>query len=271
MMIDSPIKWVGGKSKLRSEVIARFPHDAECYAELFAGAGWVLFGKNPHPVEVLNDKDGELMNLYRVLKWRPAELLEEIQRSLYSRSLFMELRGQDTALLSELDKAVRTYLMIQMAFGSDISRSQTASFGFRNKSRGDLFLNKSLDQIFPASARLRGVFIECGDFDDIIRRYDQPRSLFFADPPYLGTCGYAEEFNECDHERLAASLQSIQGRFLVTVGDHPRIREMYAGCHFEETTEARAITPHRKENGRAAALILYISNYVPKDGGLFSE
>lgn len=268
-MIDSPIKWVGGKSKLRSEVIARFPHDAECYAELFAGAGWVLFGKNPHPVEVLNDADSELMNLYRVLKWRPAEMLEQIQQSLYSRAWFMELRSADTSTMSELDKAVRTYLMIQMAFGSDISNSEKASFGYWNKSRGDLFLYKSLDQIFPASARLRGVFVECGDFAKIIERYDQPRTLFFADPPYLGTCGYAEEFNECDHERLAEALQSIEGRFLVTVGDHPRIREMYAGCHFEETVEARALA--RASEGRVAAPILYISNYIPKDGGLFAE
>lgn len=268
-MIDSPIKWVGGKSKLRSEVIARFPHDAECYAELFAGAGWVLFGKNPHPVEVLNDKNDELMNLYRVLKWRPAELLEQIQHSLYSRSLFMELRAQDASTLSEMDKAVRTYLMIQMAFGGDISNSQSASFGYWNKSRGDLFQFKSLDQIFPASARLRGVFVECGDFTDILRRYDQPRTIFFADPPYLDTCGYAEEFNECDHERLAEALKGIQGRFLVTVNDHPRIREMYAGFHFEEAKEARALA--RASEGRVAAPILFISNYIPKDGGLFAE
>lgn len=91
-MLSSPIKWVGGKSKSRADIIGLLPAGAECYCEVFAGAAWVLFGKPSHPVEVLNDKNGDLVNLWRVLKHRPAELLERVHQSLYSREQFMVLR-----------------------------------------------------------------------------------------------------------------------------------------------------------------------------------
>jgi DNA adenine methylase len=266
-LVDSPIKWVGGKSKLRSEVIRRLPKDAECYAEVFAGAGWVLFGKTPHPVEVLNDKNGELCNLYRVLKWRPAELLEEVQSLLYSREMFLDLRDNEPPAYDELSRAVRFYALIQMAFGAELSRSRNASFGFRNKSRGDLFLNKSIHQIFPAAERLSNVFVENLDFTDLLRRYDQPRTIFFCDPPYLDTEGYEEAFGLNDHEQLSSTLRGIEGRFLLTVNDHPCIREFYAGCRIEPYEEARAKA--RASEGRQAAACLFISNYDPFDGGLF--
>lgn len=260
-MLDSPIKWVGGKSNLRAEVIRRLPADAECYVEVFAGAAWVLFGKPSHPVEVLNDANGDLVNLWRVMKWRPAELLEAVHQHLYSREEFMELRRQRPDGKDEMERAVWLYLLIQMSFGADVSRTQSARFGFRNKSRGDLFLNKSLEQFTPAKERLRGVFIENGDFEKVIDRYDQPRSLFFCDPPYLGTCGYAESFTLSDHQRLAERLRRAEGRFLVTVNDHPVIRELYAGCEVEEASEARTLA--RASEGRKAAPILFISNFVP--------
>lgn len=257
-MLDSPIKWVGGKSKLRSQVIDYLPADAECYAEVFAGAAWVLFGKIPHLVEVINDANSDLINLYRVMKWRKAELLEEVHQYIYSREMFYELR-KDQDLKCEIERAARTYLLIQMAFGADISRTQSASFGFRNKSRGDLFLNKSLEQFEPAKERLRGVFIENCDFEKLISRYDQPRTIFFCDPPYLEQSGYSCVFGIQDHIRLSGVLHSIQGRFLMTINDHPEIRMLYRDCRILEGIEARAVS--RSTEGREAAPILFIANY----------
>ena len=258
-MLSSPLKWVGGKSKLRSRIIDLIPDGVECWGEVFAGAGWVTFGKPPHPVEYLNDKNGDLANLWRVLKWKPAELLEEVHKHLYCRETFLELRQERPDGSDEMARAVWLYLLIQMSFGADVSRTQSASFGFWNKSRGDLFLNKSLDQFAPAKERLRGVFVENLDFADVIRRYDQPRAFHFCDPPYLGTCGYAEGFTQDDHARLAETLNGIEGRFLVTVNDHPAIREMYAGKAILSCLEARGIS--RAPKAREAAPILLITNY----------
>src|SRR5438552_4674528 len=68
-MLNSPFKWVGGKSRLRKAIIDLLPPHT-CYVEPFAGAAWVLFGKPPSDVEVLNDIDQELVNFFRVVKYR---------------------------------------------------------------------------------------------------------------------------------------------------------------------------------------------------------
>lgn len=266
-MIDSPIKWVGGKSKLRSEVIKRLPTDAECYVEAFAGAAWVLFGKQPHPVEVINDANGDLVNLWRVLKWRPAELLEEIQQHLYSREMFEEIRAVTPSVWDEMGRAVRTYLLVKMAYGGDLSHKPR--WGYGTKPNISHFLENPMQKLFPASARLQGVLVENGDFEKVISRYDQKRTIFFCDPPYLDTYGYEETFTLSDHCRLCASLSAIEGRFLMTVNDHPAIREMYSAFVIEEAKEARCLSSETE--GRVAAPILFISNYQPQDGGLFAE
>lgn len=90
-MLKSPLRWVGGKFRVREKIIAKFP-EHECYVELFSGAAWVLFGKpaESSKSEVLNDLDGELVNFWRVVKHRPAEFTEAASWMLASRELFDE-------------------------------------------------------------------------------------------------------------------------------------------------------------------------------------
>jgi DNA adenine methylase len=82
-MVRSPIKWVGGKSKLRKQIIEYLPPQGmyTCYVEVFGGAGWVLFGKEPSPVEVLNDIDEELIHFYRILRNRTDDLVNQLLES----------------------------------------------------------------------------------------------------------------------------------------------------------------------------------------------
>lgn len=80
-MMNSPIPWLGGKRLLRKRVISLFP-EHKCYVEVFGGGAWVLFGKEPSSVEVLNDIDGELINFYRIVKCCHHELLLELQWDL---------------------------------------------------------------------------------------------------------------------------------------------------------------------------------------------
>ena len=73
-MLNSPFKWVGGKSRIRKAIIPLLPPHT-CYVEPFAGAAWVLFGKPLSDVEVLNDIDQELVNFFRVVREQPQELI----------------------------------------------------------------------------------------------------------------------------------------------------------------------------------------------------
>ena len=69
--MNSFIGWIGGKRLLRKEILGRFPEDIGRYIEVFGGAGWVLFAKEKQAgqLEVYNDRDGNLVNLYRCIKY----------------------------------------------------------------------------------------------------------------------------------------------------------------------------------------------------------
>jgi DNA adenine methylase len=45
------------------------------YIEVFGGAGWILLSREKHaPLEVFNDLDGNLINLYRCIQYHCTEL-----------------------------------------------------------------------------------------------------------------------------------------------------------------------------------------------------
>lgn len=79
--MNSFIAWIGGKKLLRKEIVKRFPEEGFTrYVEVFGGAGWVLFEKEQgKELEVFNDRDSNLINLYRCIKYHCGELQRELE------------------------------------------------------------------------------------------------------------------------------------------------------------------------------------------------
>jgi DNA adenine methylase len=75
------IPWIGGKRRLAEQILPLFP-DHVCYVEVFAGAGAIYFAKPPSECEVLNDINGELVNLYRVVKHHLEEFVRQFKWAL---------------------------------------------------------------------------------------------------------------------------------------------------------------------------------------------
>jgi DNA adenine methylase len=103
-MLNSPIKWAGGKSRLRQSVVDLLPPHT-CYVEVFGGAAWVLFGKPPSDVEILNDIDQELITFFRVVKYQPQEFLNSFDLELVSRAEFKRLAALDPQQLDDIQRA----------------------------------------------------------------------------------------------------------------------------------------------------------------------
>ena len=81
------VPWMGGKRRLAKHLLPMFPEHT-CYVELFAG-GAALFFMRPQPakVEVLNDLNGQLINLYRVVQHHFDEFVRQFQWTLTSREV----------------------------------------------------------------------------------------------------------------------------------------------------------------------------------------
>ena len=95
--MDSFIGWIGGKKALRDTIISHFPEETpKRYIEVFGGAGWVMFRKEKvsGQMEVFNDIDGNLINLYRCIKYHPEAVKKELEYIISSRELFYDFKEQ---------------------------------------------------------------------------------------------------------------------------------------------------------------------------------
>lgn len=249
--MNSFISWIGGKKLLRNEIIKRFPPEKqERYIEVFGGAGWVLFGKESREeLEVFNDIDSSLINLYRCLKYHHEELQKELRFSLTSREQFIESKeaaGQKG--LTDIQKAARYYQVIKVSFGSD-----RRSFGLKANN-----FKKNTDNFEQFAERLKRVVIENKDFESLIKTYDRTGALFYLDPPYVGTeKHYDSNFGMADHMRLRDTLGEINGKFILSYNDDSFVRELYSMYNISEVSRNNNLL--KKKGAEFRELI--ISNY----------
>ena len=97
----------------------------------------------------------------------------------------------------------------------------------RKPDQRGLKLESLYEVITGVHKRLRRGHIEEGTYSEMIARYDGQETFFYLDPPYFDTAGYRYNITIEDHERLAGILAGIQGKFLLSINDHPAMREVY--------------------------------------------
>lgn len=225
--MKSFIPWVGGKSLLAKKIVSLFPDDIDRYIEVFGGGGSVLFRKNKHALEIYNDLNKDLVNLFRCAKYHSGELQREISGYLNSREIFDEIKAKmNITGFTDIQRAGMFYIINKISYGSNMR-----TFGGRKR-------NLSGEYLSEISERLKDVVIENLDFEYLIKKYDHPKALFYCDPPYHKTENYYDAtFTEADHERLKGILSDIKGLFILSYNDSEYIRELYRD--FEIATTER--------------------------------
>lgn len=97
---------MGGKSRVAKRLAELLP-DHKCYVEVFAGAANLLFVKDKSDVEVLNDINADLINLFRVVRYHPREFISELALVSHSRVEFTDCRTQPG--LTDIQRAARSF------------------------------------------------------------------------------------------------------------------------------------------------------------------
>jgi DNA adenine methylase len=106
------ILWIGGKRRLADRIIPQFPAHT-CYVEVFASGAALYFMRPPAEVEVLNDINGELINLYRVVKNHLEEFVRQLKYALSSRDVFNWLQDTPPHSLTDIQPAARFFYLQQ--------------------------------------------------------------------------------------------------------------------------------------------------------------
>jgi DNA adenine methylase len=214
MKLIPPLSWHGGKSRFTSKIIALFPPH-QTFIDVFGGSGAVLLAKQPSPVEVYNDIDAGLVNLFRGI--HDPKLCNQLQKAcaatLYARSEFMlALEPTDDPV-----ERARRFLVRQRMSRSGLG--ERWSWVVDDSRRGMASVVRrwqaTVERLSALHQRLRTVQIEHADWREILARYDNTKILYYLDPPYQHDTrnggGYSCEMTRADHSELVGATAPAQG------------------------------------------------------------
>lgn len=262
----------GSKSRVAPRLVELFPKH-HCYVEPFGCTGAVLFAKPPSPVEIYNDADGRWVTLLRVIKYSPQEFLVATRWEVSSRAEFeryrAELRTGDDSIsgkpLSDIDIAVRVWYLSKNSFSGNLQ-----SFSVSSKRKPSMNPHALTPLVEKLHDRLHKVTIECKDFEPIIKKFDDPDTFVFADPPYNcnGQKHYGKRFKWADFERLYEVLKSMKGKFLMTINNDPAIRDLFKGFNVMDFDLQYSVM---KGERRAARELIYTNYDQERRPQLFEE
>jgi DNA adenine methylase len=223
--LRSPIRRFGAKTPYVGKLLPYiWKYDHHVYAESFMGGAALLFAKTPSPVEIINDIDGGVVNLFRVLQ--DPLLFEEFHRLVsltpYSREFYYHCRNHWKAYTDPCRRAWAYFIASRQSFSSDIRGGwshvvKESKGGVAGSVQRWLSIIELLPQI---SERLLRVQIERLDFRKFLPKYDGPETLYYHDPPYVPSTrtagGYEHEMTEEDHEELVEILLGLQGKSILS-------------------------------------------------------
>lgn len=257
------VPWLGGKRRLADVLIPRFPAHS-CYVEVFAGGAALYFLRPPADVEVINDVNGELVNLYRVVKHHLEEFVRQFKWALSSRDVFKWLQDTPPETMTDVQRAARFFYLQHHAFGGKV---QGQSWGTATTAP-PVNLLRLEETLSAAHLRLASTYVERLDWKECMRRYDRPHTLFYLDPPYWQTEGYGVPFEWEEYEAMAQLMRCIKGKAILSINDHPDVRACFAGLQMDEVPISYTVGGGGKAVDRME-LIIYSYDRQSAPSGLF--
>jgi len=258
------INYVGGKFFLKNKIYSITPNHT-IFVEAFGGGANVLLHKPPSKVEVYNDLNKDLANLFYFLSFHYDEFYKKVKFLVYSREIFnvikKEIQNTKIQSIPDVDRAVKVFYLYNTSFSGS-----GRSFGYGlTKSKAEGFSRK-IKRLEYVNERLKNVTIEALDFEEVIKKYDTEDTLFFLDPPYFGAEFYYStkdlSFKYEDHLRLLQLVKNIKGKFILTTYEN----ELYSTelkdfnlITFDAVKHSRGITKlsKNKEKPKVKELVYF--------------
>ncbi|HEY0074471.1 MAG TPA: DNA adenine methylase, partial [Abditibacteriaceae bacterium] len=228
--IQAPtLKWPGSKWRIAEWIVGHFPaHD--CYLEPFFGSGATFFLKPPASCEIINDRDGEVVNFFSVVRDYPEQLATALTLTPWARAEYDFCRKKlgkprGHSLKARVERARRLAVTMWMTIGQRRSSVDGAGgCGWRSRLLADQSpvptWQRLPDRVRLAAARLLNAQIENRAALDVIARHADKDVLIYADPPYHHDTRqrqiYAHEMNDADHAQLLDALEAHPGPVILS-------------------------------------------------------
>lgn len=267
-MAEPVVKWVGGKRALAGELVARLPAEFRCYHEPFIGGGALFFAIRPR-FSYLADANGELINLYRVIKHRPVPLMAALGGFAFGEADYYRVRdldrSQDFAALGDVERAARFLYLNRTGFNGlwRVNRRGQVNTAYGWRANPTLFSSANVLAVHEALRTARLATAPYWRVMDVVRRGD----LVYFDPPYdcdrRGFVGYvADGFcrdDQIDLWRLCVKLHRLGVKWMLSNADTPFIRRLYQAFRIEFVAAPRLVG--RDAAARRPAAEVIVRNY----------
>lgn len=241
--MKAPFKYHGGKAYLSKWIINQFPENYEemVYLEPFCGGASVLLNKNPSKEEIINDLDENVILLLRILRDQCTKFIRKIKKVKYKEFVF-NLALKKTEFSTELQKAVNEFVLRRMSNGG-LKKS------FSRNEQGKINVWENIISGVPnVSKRLHNVIILNKSALPLLRVFNEPNTLIYADPPYLTESRespniYKYEMAVDEHMELAEILNNFKGKVLLSGHPSRLYNRLYKNWNCEKRKASNQTKP----------------------------
>lgn len=257
--------------------------DHECFVEGFGGSGVITLNKEPATVDVYNDLDSELVNFFIVFREANERLVDWIEKVPYSYETYEDfvdafygkanedpegnmpgealtdniITGDDIAP-KHIKRAGIFFTLRYMQFGAKYQGR--SGFGRSKVQNGAETFKNATERLKEFAGAWDHVTIENVSYEKLIDTYDGEDTLFYFDPPYIGTEGYYRESN-FNHRKFCNHLEQIDGYWIVSYDEIPKKLEKY---HITVEESTNFIDSGMKGEGKDT-IETVITNFDPDD------
>ena len=255
----------GGKHYLLPYILKVIP-EHEIYVEPFGGSAKVLLNKPPSKIEVYNDIDKKIANLFYVVAFHFDEFQWKVNSLILSRALFDEfkkhIRNNPPKQLGDVDHAVKTYYLLLTSYAAN---PKFNSFMI-TYTKHTISFRSNIARLFIIHQRIKNVIFESRDFRKILETYGSKKDAFiYADPPYFGKENtYDVDFTEDDHKDLLNFLKETKVKWLLSGYPNELYDEMLKGFYRVEicvTKYSKPVNKILKEKSRPDVIEVLWANY----------
>ena len=273
LVLSPVLKWVGGKRQLLNDIIPMIPKNCSTYVEPFIGGGAVLFELQPKKA-IINDFNGELINVYTVIRDYPEELIKELQfhKENNTSEYFYTVREYDRkpdffSKMTSVQKAARVIYLNKTCYNGLYRVNSAGQFNSPyGKYKNPNIVNETVIRAMSKYFNENNIVIINEDFKETLKGLRRG-AFVYLDPPYMpissssSFTGYTENgFNE-DKQRelkeLCDKLDKKGIKFLQSNSDCEFIRELYSSYRIKTIKAKRAINSKGNSRGEINEVLIY--------------